>query len=851
MSPITPERWQRVTSLLDAVLPYEPSQRGRLLVDLCAGDEKLRREVESLLRYEEEYVSVLDEPLAPWRPSNLDPPGLRRSAWDRSGLDTLPANQAKSEIDEVGARIGPYRVLEQLGAGGMGTVYLAAREDDFRKRVALKRINDEVMSEEVLFRFENECQIVADLEHPNIARILDAGKTRDRLPYFAMEYVDGESIDEYCNRHRLPLRQRIELVLEVCSALQVAHQNLVVHRDLKPGNILVTRDGVPKLIDFGIAKHLVPASASHDLTSHSGNQPMTLRYASPEQLRNLPITTAADIYSLGVLIYQLLTGHDPYPFDQGVVGMHRSICEHEPLVPSVAVGRSIEVRLSKNRTEQRTPESVSWARGTSPGKLRSALAGDLDSILLKALRKQPENRFRSVEQLAEDLDRHLKGLPVSACEGTFRYIAGKFVRRHRAALAVSMLLILAAVGLVIAALQQRTAAEEARINDARARAGRTVDLLEKVIEVFGPDDAGDRVTPLDFLTDTQQQITEDLGTADPELLADLLRGFVMQAYKRLGHQQQALTALEQAQEILEALHPGEDHPKLAEILVDQGATLVRLRNPKKAEVRSRAGLEMRQRLGLKGVDLTSPMVNLASSFHQQGEPEEAIRLYREVVAILRRELGPGSQESAAPLRNLGMAEFVQGRVVEARELLQESLDIELQRRGPNSLRVASLRSALGRVFHAEGWTEEAERELREALRMRRAVLESDSLDVARAERNLAALMIELGELATAEVLLGHAQQALRKQNLLLAKPDQDWEMAETESLLGEHLLAQGRFLEAETCLVESYRTIALVRGPDAIYAKQALNRVIQLYEQWGKPAEAENYRVLLEVGREW
>ncbi len=830
MPKMTPERWQRVTALLEEVLPCDPSKRETLLAGLRAEDQELRGEVESLLRYEQECVSLLDEPLLPWRPEHPE-----------------PAVGRPEETNETGLRIGPYRVLTRLGAGGMGTVYLAAREDDFRKRVALKRIKRRALSKEVLFRFENERQILADLEHPNIARILDAGKTEDLLPYFTMEYVKGLPIDRYCDRHRLGIRQRIELVLQVCSALQLAHQNLVVHRDLKPGNILVTREGVPKLIDFGIAKHLESESVPHGSLTDVGAQPMTLKYASPEQLWALPITTAADIYSLGVLVYQLLTGHDPYPFDQGLLAMHRSICERQPVKPSASVVRSIEVRLAEDRIEYRTPKSVSRARGTSPGKLESELAGDLDGIVLKALRKRPEHRYRSVEQLAEDLRRHLEGLPVSACEGTFRYLAGKFVRRHTTAIMAAgvVLLTLVGFGLTVASLWRDSAEDEARTEQARARAERTVELLESVIEVFDPDVAGNQVTPLEFLDRAQQELTADLRS-DPELLADMLRSPLRRAYLRLGHYQEASAALDEALVILRTLHPG-DHPKIAEGLLNQGSVLYRMGRYESAERHWTEAFEMRRRLGMGGTALTAPLGNLAAARFQQGDFDQAAKLYREVLEILEQHLGPGSPEAAKMLRNLGMLEFTQGRVGRAEPMLLQSLEIELESRGPDSLRVAALRSDLGRVFHAGGRVEEADRELLEALRVRRLKLDVDHIDVARAERNQAALMIELGELATAEVLLDHAQRALRRESGRREMPYDNWETAEIESLLGGLLTARGRYQEAETCLIESYRVIGASRGQEMIYTKQALGRVIQLYEEWGKMSLAADYRALLDV----
>ncbi len=823
MPQMTPERWQRVTALLDEVLPHEPDQRARLLAELCQGDDELRQEVESLLRYEEQCVSLLEEPLAPWRPASPD----ERTA--------AGGGEATGDGDEVGLRIGPYRVLRRLGAGGMGTVYLAARENDFRKRVALKRIKRRALSEEVLFRFENERQILADLEHPNIARILDAGRTQDLLPYFAMEYVEGRSIDRYCDRRRLSVRQRIELVLEVCSALQLAHQNLVVHRDLKPGNILVDSGGVPKLIDFGIAKHLEPSSVPHDVATQLGTQPMTLKYASPEQLWGLPITTAADIYSLGVLLYQLLTGHDPYPFDQGLLAMHRSICDLEPVTPSVAVGRTVEVQLSEDRRQRRTPESVSRSRGTTPGKLKSALAGDLDGILLKALRKKPENRYRSVEQLADDLRLHLEGRPVSACEGTFGYLAGKFVRRHAIALmaAGAALLILAGVGLAVARTEQ-----------ARAPAALTVDMLQNVIEVFDPDEAGNKVTPLAFLNRTRQQLTEDLKS-DPELLADLLRGSLRRMYSRLGHQEEALDALDEALVILRTLHR-EDHSDLAEVLLNKGTALYRLGDYDGAEQHCLEAYEMRRRLGMGGVELAVPLANLASFRFQEGKLDEAAELYRQAIDILRRHLGPDAPELAQQLRNLGILELGRDRLGEAEAMLRQALRIELRAYGAESAMVAKRRSDLGRVFLAQGRLSEAERELIEAVTIQRSRFDAGHIGVARTNRNLATLMIELGELDTAEVLLAHAQSAFRRQSLRQDKPDEDVELAEIESLLGALLAAQGRYLEAETCLIESYRVIEASRGLKLIYTRQALERVIHLYEKWGKAELAADYRRLLE-----
>ncbi|MEM7588000.1 MAG: serine/threonine-protein kinase [Acidobacteriota bacterium] len=824
-SSMTPERWQRVTALLEELMPCAPEAREKILARECGDDVELRREVESLLDYEDQCVSVLDQPLASPAPSDLE---------------TWPVGTPGPEPDEVGMRIGPYRILERLGEGGMGTVYLAAREDDFQIQVALKQINretlrDGALSRELLYRFENERQILADLAHPNIARILDAGTTPEGLPYFTMDYVDGKPIDIYCDRHRLTVRQRIELVLQVCSALQTAHQNLVVHRDLKPSNILVTAGGIPKLIDFGIAKPLEPAAAPHDLTTRTGSMPMTFKYASPEQFKRQTITTATDIYSLGVLVYQLLTGHDPYPFDQGILAMHRSICEHEPFRPSIAVERSVDVESIGGRDGRRNPRSVSRSRSSSPEKLRQAIAGDLDSILLKALRKRPENRYRSVEHFADDLQRYLNGLPVHAREGTARYVAGKFLRRHKGTILRASVMILT-LAIAVGAYLRR---EADLVEIARSRAARTADLVVDVIDVLGPDEQATRVTPLGFVDITRRLITEDLEGTDPERLADFLGGFVRQAYLRLGHLEHALDALKESLEILQTFHSG-DHPKIADNLVNQGALFIRLGDFDQAMESTRAGLEMRRRLGLtQAADLSGPLGNLASTHYQRGEYDRAAALYRQALALLAQELGPRSHPSARHLRNLGMTFFVQGRLSAAREKLQESLSIELEHRSQESSRVAGLRSTLGRILHAEGRYEEAERELLKSVRVRR-LLDAQPFVIARAERNLALVMIARDEKEIARVLLDRVQLAFGS-----AESVAKWEIAEVESLIGELLVADLDFEEAEPCLLASYMTIEAARGPGSVYTKQALQRVIELYEQWGRSEEAAEYRAWL------
>jgi serine/threonine protein kinase/tetratricopeptide (TPR) repeat protein len=462
---MNPERYRQVKQVFQAVLDVEPTARAAYLREACAQDEELQREVESLLASHDDAGEFIEAPAVPARTES----------------DT--SNELPSAI---GQRIGPYQILRELGHGGMGTVYLATRADDqFKKRVAIKLVRRGMDSHFIVRRFRHERQILASLDHPNIARLYDGGTTEDGSPYFVMEYIEGLPLDEYCDRQQLSTAARLELFRTVCSAVQYAHQNLVVHRDLKPGNILITADGTPKLLDFGIAKLLNPelAGAEVDMTM-TGMKLMTPGYASPEQARSEPITTASDVYSLGVVLYELLTGHRPYHVSSRPPHeVMRVICEEQPAKPSTAVSRTEVITTRDGSTSNITPEMVSRTREGQPDKLRKRLSGDLDNIVLMAMRKEPNRRYASVSQLTEDIRRHLAGLPVIAREDTFGYRAGKFVTRHKAGVAAATFVAIALTGGMLTTLWQARKAER-RFNDVRKLANSFLfefhDAIEKL-----------------------------------------------------------------------------------------------------------------------------------------------------------------------------------------------------------------------------------------------------------------------------------------------------------------------------------------------------------------------------------
>ena len=445
---MTPERWQQVRGVFDQAVALGSDERTAFLDKACATDSELRREVESLLFSDNRAGSVF-----------LNTPAV----------DLTKRRESNPAPSRVGRRIGVYQIVEEIGHGGMGEVYRAVRADgQYEKEVAVKLVRVGLDTSFILDRFRHERQILASLDHPNIARLLDGGTTEEGIPYLVMELIEGAPVDIYCDVHKLSITQRLQLFRQICSAVQYAHQRLVIHRDLKPGNVLVMSDGVPKLLDFGIAKLLDPDAVAETTFA----RPMTIGYASPEQIRGEAITTASDVYSLGVVLYQLLTGRSPYPGEtRSSHVLARAVCESDPGKPSTAVLKAAPVRVD-DEVPPATPEQIGSVREGSPAKLHRRLAGDLDNIVLMALRKEPQRRYASVEQFAEDVRRHLEGLPVTAVKGSARYRAGKFLRRNRIVVAAGALVTLTLVVGIAATLRQaRIARRQAEIASAeRARA---------------------------------------------------------------------------------------------------------------------------------------------------------------------------------------------------------------------------------------------------------------------------------------------------------------------------------------------------------------------------------------------
>ncbi len=756
-----PLRWAQLEQVCFEALERPPAERPGFLEEACGGDAALRGEVDSLIAQLTRDPGFLEQPVGDFR--SLAPP--------------VPAA-------EVPDRIGQYRIVRMLGKGGMGAVYLAEREaDDVRPLVALKVILRGMDTEEVLARFRLERRILASLDHPNIARLIDAAATPDGRPYFVMEYVEGVPLTEFCDQHDLPVRRRLQLFQTICGAVQHAHQHFIVHRDLKPRNILVTADGTPKLLDFGIGKVLTSASGlGPAISTRADARLLTPEYATPEQLGGASVTTATDVYGLGLLLYEILTGRHPYlSGGETLAEIERAVSGTEPVPPSRASGRK-------------------------------GLAGDLDTIALKALRKEPARRYPSAAAFSDDIQRHLDGLPVRARPDTFGYRAGKFLRRNRwpvAALATAFVGLVATTAVTMVQ-SRRVAAEAARVTRERDKA---LEVRSFLLEMFGASGAdrsvGDTVT-VRRLLDLQTQQLDQVYAGQPEVRADML-DVLADGYDRLGIYQEAESLARRALEtrraagndpgmpaslnllgwiihergrskdalpmLLEAvalrrgLLPGGAFD-LSRSLNDVGVVYNALNRYPAAESVLAEALAIRRSEkgdGHRSVGITAS--NLAAAYFFQSKLDSAIQLQQLAVAALRQSVGPEHQRSTVALGNLAAFKRASGDWAGAERDYRELLDRQDRLQGADHPVTARVRLSLGAVLadrgaktRDDGALAEAEGLLRTALSSFEARLGGEHPQVGTTLERLAGVLAERGAARAAVPVQERAVRVFRKAN---------------------------------------------------------------------------------------
>lgn len=743
---------QRVETIFHAVLERSSEERDRFLDQACAGDVRLRARVSRLLQCFDLRGALLDAP----------PPGM------------LEDNPSVEEDAQPGRRIGPYELVRNLASGGMGTVWLARRADEqFEKQVALKLIKRGMDTDALLARFRTERQVLASLDHPNIARLLDGGVTDEGLPYLVMEYVDGVPIDRYCDQHRLTVPQRLQLFRTLSSAVQFAHQNLVVHRDLKPNNILVTSDGTPKLLDFGIAKVL---HADGDL-GFSETAPelriMTPRYASPEQVRGERVSTATDVYSLGVVLYELLTGHEPYEIStRSRAEYERAICEQEPPRPSTAVARVVTVGNSSTHPSTLTPESVGAARCDHPRRLRRRLAGDLDMILLKALRKEPQRRYASVEQLSEDIRLHLSGLPIQARPDSWSYRARKLIARNKALVTaggVAAAALIASAGMSIAfgrsEARQRVAAEESlrRAEEAeqwakserdtagaeRDKAVAIKDFLIQAMQAQDPTESGRQDI---LVSEAMRQAVDKLNRGElseqPETVAALLDA----AARILDHAGNSAEAERLASRALESrrLMRAGDNVDVAASLATVGLCLISLGRSAEALPLLESRLEMCQRLNPEDQTLiASGLTDLGYCLDSCGRAGEALDRYEKALGIYRKLHEQDHADVAAALNNVANALLASGRTADALPNYEAAGEMLRRLHGGDHPHVARNLSSTAQCLQTLGRSGEALPKFEEALKMYQRLYRGDHPSVGKCLTSLASCLKSLGRAADA------------------------------------------------------------------------------------------------------
>jgi serine/threonine-protein kinase len=547
---------------------------------------------------------------------------------------------------------------------------------------------------------------------PNIAKLLDGGTTDDGLPYFLMDFIDGMPIDEYCDRSRLNVRERLELFRTVCSAVQYAHRNLVVHRDIKASNILVGSDGIPKLLDFGIAKLLKPDQFAEQVEyTATWIRPMTPRYASPEQIEGKPVTTASDVYSLGVLLYKLLTGHLPYDLDgRPSSELARLVTEHEPERPSLSALRPLSDLRTKTETD---PDDLARTRGMNPEQLRRRLSGDLDNIVLMALRKEPQRRYGSVERFSEDIRRHLDGLPVEARKDTVGYRTAKFLRRNRLAVGAVAAFVVLLVGfsVAMAVLANRVAHERDQARLERDRAEQVVDFMKDIFELSDPFAEGEQrdVTAREILDGGAERVVRKLD-GQPLVQATLLDA-IGTVYRNLGYYDRAEPLLRRALETRrEALGP--DDPAVAESLTHLGSVLSLKSDFDGARPLLQRAVDLRRSsLGDSHPDLAESLFELGRMQGDSGNQEEAERRYREAISIVEATTGDEA-ELTRMYTHLGVVLGLQGDLPGAETMYREVLEMRRRRFGNDHALVGESLSDLGAILGMQGKYDEAETLLR-------------------------------------------------------------------------------------------------------------------------------------------
>lgn len=776
--------WKQVRDLLSEVLDLPAGERAAYLDSHCPSDA-LREEVESLL---DAYVE-----------------GER---FFSEGIDELHRKHTP-------AQVGPYRIAEAIGRGGMGVVYRGERADDqFERDVAVKVLPRGFSNDEAVRRFLHERQILAHLTHPQISQLFDGGVTEEGQPYFVMEYVEGVPIDTYCEQQQLSTPERLELFIEAAEAVQYAHRKLIVHRDLKPSNIFVTPDGHVKLLDFGIAK-LLDDQDEAALVTRTGLHLMTPEYAAPEQIRSEEITTATDVYALGVVLYELLSGRRPYDLDgRRPSQIERIVCEDEVPRPSSQVGAAPETR---------------------PAPVRYELEGDLDTIVLKALRKEPERRYESVQSLIEDIQRFLQGRPVSARPDTAAYRMRKFVSRNRVPVAASVVVL--ALLVVYAATVTVQAREIARERD-KAQA-----VTRFLTELFERGDPLVEQGPLDvheLVARGADRVHREMQE-QPLVRAELSR-VLGRVFTDLGEYDRARPLLEEAL----ALHErqlGSASLEAARSAQALGYMLFRRGDHGRSDsLYVRAVSVLRNELDPDDARLISALNEQSLVLGEMGRVREAETVYRDVLERMRHT---GDPDTAVVLHNLAVSLQEQGRIEESLPVHRVAVDARRAQSGDWTPGTATAEALRAHALHLAGHHAQADSLHRLALEKREELLPQGHPHIASSQVRYAWLLVDMGRFDEAEVLATRGRD-----NLRAILKEGHWQVAAAEGILGLAYMGEGRLQEAARLLTGTYEIFVDQFGTADVRTVNTAAALAQLYQLAGETERAAPYARLVEQARE-
>jgi serine/threonine protein kinase/tetratricopeptide (TPR) repeat protein len=772
-APPVDNRWERLQDLFSRAVDLPEDEREAFVAAETGDDKELRDELLELLACDTgRSTGPLTHALG-------------------AAIDATTRDRRKALVGRI---IGNYKLVSILGHGGTGTVYLGERADrQYSAQVAVKIVDSAPIHGDLGLRFRAERQILASLNHANIARLLDAGETEDGYPYLVMEYVHGEPVDRYCDRQQLDLTARLNLFLEICNAVQYAHQNLIVHRDLKPANILVTAEGAPKLLDFGIAKLLDTGEAAAVLAlTRMNDRLLTPEYASPEQILGRQVTTASDVYALGVVLYELLTGLRPYtvPSSASQLELERSICITDPLRPSTAVRRAIEAETGEGES---TIAGIALARNIQPERLQKRLLGDLDAIVMRALRKEPHHRYGSVEQLAADVRRYLSREPVVARQGNWLYYSQRFVRRHAFGVSAGVFFVAVIVAFAVAmsVQNQRIAAERDKAASESRSAQAVSEFMLNVFSAAEPYKAqGKEITARQLLEESGRQVRADRGMR-PEVRARLLAS-IGRAFRRSGDPERSLSYLEDA---------------------------VHLR---------------RQMPDAGGLAAAEDMSELAVTLRTLGDLEGSAKILREAMALCERIGEQRTPIYATLLMNRGRIEFQSGNMVGARRSFEQSLALNRQVRGPNDHEVAVVLLELSRVFMWMDDTAAVERVTRQAVDIFRVTAPDYHPDRVLAETRLGEALLMQGRYDEASDLF---EETLTKQRVLFGENSS--QVADVLDSLRQIRGAQGQLAEAEQYAADALNSMVNALGAEHSYTPYFRTAYASVLMKRGKYADAE------------